>query len=269
MRSLQIRVPAKEQFFQWFCHMSYIFLGISFLNLYREPSHYFICLAVCGAVELVVGYFRSEKKSLTIPITGFISAGTFFMFIESTYAEIYFFGSLAAVLSKYIFRYNGRHVFNPGNFAVLFVVIMFPQYAVSVPGQWGGELWLIGIVAVLGAIVSIWAKRIMVSVAYLVGFILLSTVRGFVFDISPVFLFGSVIGVPSMIYLFHMITDPATSPEKIKNQIAFGLIIAFIDVILRHLEVLYASVIALILVTAFRPLMSGLFSKDHETRLSS
>lgn len=257
----KIELPPKEQFLQWFAHMTYIFVGIFFLSLYRMPLHYFICISICGLADLIVGYIRSEGVSVRVPITGFISAGTFFMFTESLHAEVYFFGSLAAVLSKNLFRYNGRHVFNPGNIAVLAVVILLPQYAVSVPGQWGGDWWVILLVAAMGIVIAYLAQRWWVSLSYFLSFVLFSTIRGLIFNISPFFLAGTVIGIPSMIYLFHMVTDPATSPRSTKYQIVYGASVGLIDVFLRYKEVLYAPVIALAIVTAVQPLIHFVSSR--------
>lgn len=263
----RVEIPPNEQFLQWLAHIVYIFAGIFFLSLYRMPTHYLICLAICGVVELGASYIRSEGRSLKIPITGFISAGTFFMFTESLHAQVYIIGSLVAVFSKYFIRYNGKHVFNPGNIAVLAVVTLLPQYAVSVPGQWGGDWWFILLVGVIGAAVSIRAKRIWVAIAYAVSFVIFSSLRGFIFDVSPIFLAGSVIGVPSMIYLFHMITDPATSPRRQKYQILFGASLGLLDVFLRFKEIIYAPIIALAAITALMPLIHILNAKARQISL--
>lgn len=256
LRTLQLKVPPKEMFMQWSAHMTYISLGIYFLGLYREPIFYLTCLAICGIMELFASFYRSQYKAITLPITGFISAGTFFLFVESPFIQIYIMGAVLAILSKYLIRYNGKHVFNPGNIAILLTIILLPQYAVSVPGQWGGEIWLIILVGLIGMLVSSIAGRILLSVSYIGAFILFSCVRAYYFDISPFFLAGTVIGVPGMIYAFHFITDPVTTPNTRKSQILFGVAIAGLDVYLRYIEVLYAPLIACAVITAMRPIIN-------------
>lgn len=45
-----------------------------------------------------------------------------------------------AILSKYIFRLNGKHFFNPANFGIISVLILASDAWVS-PRQWSDEWW--------------------------------------------------------------------------------------------------------------------------------
>jgi Na+-translocating ferredoxin:NAD+ oxidoreductase RnfD subunit len=130
------------------------------------------------------------------------------------------------------------------------IVHLFPISAVSVPGQWAGSAWMILLVAIVGTFVIVRAGSHWVSVSYLGSFAIFSTLRGLMQGISPLFLAGPAIGVPGLIFTFHMISDPRTIPLKLKNQIAFGILVALVDVLFRYYTILYPQFISLMLITA-------------------
>ena len=60
----------------------------------------------------------------------------------------------AAISSKSLFRFRGKHLFNPATFGVIFAIVLLPGTWVS-PGQWGQD------VAIAGWIVA--ARRMLVT----------------------------------------------------------------------------------------------------------
>ncbi|MEM8643056.1 MAG: Na+-transporting NADH:ubiquinone oxidoreductase, subunit NqrB, partial [Cyanobacteria bacterium P01_G01_bin.54] len=45
-----------------------------------------------------------------------------------------------AIASKFLFKVNGKHCFNPANFGIIAVLTLTPNAWIS-PGQWGEEMW--------------------------------------------------------------------------------------------------------------------------------
>lgn len=253
-RNIKIIFPKPVQFYQWFCHMTYIAVAVYSVNIYRNISYYYISLIVVGLLEVAINYYRS--KIIKLPITCFISTGAVFMLVESSHLQVYLLGGTIAVLSKYFLQVNGRHVFNPGNIGTLAVILLLPIYAVSVPSQWGGGTSFIILMATLGLVATVWAKRAWITFSYIIAFSLFSYARAYAYNLSPAFLIGTLIGAPSVLFAFHMINDPATTPENRRHQIYFGAIVAGSDFVLRWLQIIYAPLIALAIVSSVWPLLN-------------
>ena len=57
----------------------------------------------------------------------------------NSYQTMILAGSLA-IASKFLFRWHGKHFFNPANFGIIAALILTNDAWVS-PGQWGTDLW--------------------------------------------------------------------------------------------------------------------------------
>src|SRR3984885_2262823 len=64
----------------------------------------------------------------------------------------------AAISSKSLFRFRGKHLFNPATFGIIFAIIFLPGTWVS-PGQWGQDVGVAGWVVMLGMLVTNRAGR--------------------------------------------------------------------------------------------------------------
>ncbi len=64
----------------------------------------------------------------------------------------------AAISSKSLFRFRGKHLFNPATFGIIFAIIFLPGTWVS-PGQWGQDFAIAGWVLMLGMLVTNRARR--------------------------------------------------------------------------------------------------------------
>ncbi len=67
-------------------------------------------------------------------------------------------GSLSRFRRSRIFRFRGKHLFNPATFGIIFAIIFLPGTWVS-PGQWGQDVAVAGWVVMLGMLVTNRARR--------------------------------------------------------------------------------------------------------------
>jgi hypothetical protein len=143
-----------------------------------------------------------------------------------------------AIGSKYVLRVrqNGRlrHFMNPSNFAVAVVLYVFQGtagmlpwgYTVDLHGAWD---WIVpAIIVMLGTRLNImFTGRIPTIVSWLTSFVVFAALRswflGYPFPGQLVVLTG----IPMVLFTLYMITDPQTSPSKLRSQIFFGSGIAF------------------------------------------
>jgi enediyne biosynthesis protein E5 len=89
-------------------------------------------------------------------------------------------------------------------------------------------------------------------------------VRAFVFQTPILAALAPVTGVAAMIYMFFMLPDPATTPERPLAQAAFGAAVAAVYLLLVALHIAFGLFFALTIVCAARGL--GMYAEAIVTR---
>jgi Na+-transporting NADH:ubiquinone oxidoreductase subunit NqrB len=133
--------------------------------------------------------------------------------------------AMLAIGSKFSLRLKGKHIFNPTNFAIVFLLIATDAVWVS-PGQWGSAPWVALLMGGAGTMVVTRAARADVTLAFLGAF--------------GAVLFGRALwlGQPwatplhqlqngaLVLFSFFMITDPKTTPDSRAGRILFAALVA-------------------------------------------
>ena len=164
-----------------------------------------------------------------------------------------------AIGSKYILRWRSKHIFNPANFGLVVLSMLFAGAWIS-PGQWGTApifaLFLLG----MGGIVTGKAKRWDVSLA------LLGSYAALIFG-RAIWL-GDPLSIPVhqmqsgalLIFAFFMISDPKTTPDSRLGRVIYAVIVAVIGFIIQFGFYNAAGIIlALILTAPLVPLIDKIF----------
>jgi hypothetical protein len=174
------------------------------------------------------------------------------------------FAAGLSIASKVLFRApvgNGQtqHIFNPSNLGITATLLLFPwvglappyQFTENVTGIWD---WIIpGIVLVAG--IYIHAKftgRLPLVLAWLGGFAAQALIRSAAFGMPLFVPFVPVTSAAFILFTLFMIPDPATTPIKVRRQIAFGLVVAAMYGLLFIMHIVFGLFIALCLTSASR-----------------
>jgi hypothetical protein len=144
----------------------------------------------------------------------------------------------AAIASKYIFTFQGKHLYNPSLFGIVFALVFGDGWISIAPAyQWTGSAetaWLMSI-TILTAGIMIFAypgSRKYLALSFLGFFALQLLIRSYIirFHLPAEALFIGTITSPSFfLFSFFMITDPATSPPGKRMQIVTGFALAVLD----------------------------------------
>jgi hypothetical protein len=65
----------------------------------------------------------------------------------------------------------------------------------------------------------------------------------------------------NLVFCFHMISDPMTSPRKHSEQIQVGIALALTDLILREFKVYHSTLVAMLLIAGWRG-FKGMIDRD-------
>ncbi len=187
------------------------------------------------------------------------------------------FAGTAAVslLSKYVIRVRGAHVFNPSNFGlVLCFLLLGPARADPLDFWWGPlspALALALVIIVVGGFAILWRLRLLVmALAFWLVFVaavavVAATGHGMTarWHLGPVdgLHFWTVLAFSPeiLVFLFFMLTDPKTVPAGQRRRVVFGVSVALLAALLVALAptefwAKVAVLAALTVVCAARPL---------------
>lgn len=154
-----------------------------------------------------------------------------------------------SILSKYVIRFRGRHIWNPSNLGISLMLIVSPFAYSTLSIQWGNNLWAMLVIWILGSIIIYRLKRFHITFTYVAGFLFFSFVRSlytghpFLAEIAP------ITGAMYQLFIFFMITDPPTTVRRGKwAQMLVAFLVAFAEMILRMMENVHAPYFALFIV---------------------
>ena len=219
-------------------HLSY---GI--LESYEKTA-----LAIVSAIiaELVLGriFFGKWLNLASAYITG-ISVG---ILIRSPAFWPYALCSVISIMSKYVLRVKGRHLWNPSNFGICVLLFLAPETVASLSVQWGNFIWPMVVIWILGSIIIWRAKRFHISATYVLSFFAFAFLRSWITghpwqaEIAP------ITGPMYQLFVFFMVTDPKTTVRSKTAQCVVVFFVAFVEMLLRLNQVVYAPLYALFIV---------------------
>jgi hypothetical protein len=152
------------------------------------------------------------------------------------------------ILSKYVLRLHGRHLWNPSNLGVSAVLFLAPQTVSLLSIQWGNNLWPMAVIWLLGFIIVWRVGRLHVSAAYVVSFVLFALVRSAITGNPWQATLAPITGPMYQLFIFFMVTDPKVAVRPKWGQVVVVIVVAFVEMLLRLNEVIYAPFYALFLV---------------------
>jgi Na+-transporting NADH:ubiquinone oxidoreductase subunit NqrB len=177
-------------------------------------------------------------------ITG-ISVG---ILLRSPFIWPYVLCAFISIASKYVLRLNGRHLWNPSNLGVSLVLFLAPETVSLLSVQWGNVVAPMVVIWLLGSVIVWRVGRFPLSATYVASFLLFSFVRAAVTGIPWVAAVAPITGPMYQLFIFFMVTDPKVTVRPMWAQCLVVFFVAFVELILRLNEVVYAPFYALCVV---------------------
>src|SRR5215813_9949735 len=185
-------------------HLSY---GI--LESYRKTA---LAIGAALVTELILGriFFGKWINLASAYITG-ISVG---ILVRSPAYWPYALCSVISIMSKYVLRVKGRHIWNPSNFGISVLLILASDTMAALSIQWGNNKWPIIVIWILGSIIVWRARRFHISATYVISFFFFAFLRSWITgdpwqsEVAP------ITGPMYQLFVFFMITDPKTTVKS-------------------------------------------------------
>ena len=218
-------------------------LSFGILESYRKTG---IAIVASIITELILGRIFMGKwpNIASAYITG-ISVG---ILVRSPAFWPYVLCAVISIMSKYVLRAKGRHIWNPSNFGISVLLFLAPAAVAGLSIQWGNYLLPMIVVWILGSITIARLHRFHITGTYVACFIAFAFLRSFLTgnpwqsEIAP------LTGPMYQLFIFFMITDPKTTVRTTRWQCIVVAIVALVETVLRLEQVVYAPFYALFIV---------------------
>ena len=147
-------------------------LGYGILESYEKTG---VAIVVALVAELVLGrIFFGKWLNLSSAYISGISCG---ILVRSPALWPFALASLLSIMSKYVLRVKGRHLWNPSNFGICALLFLAPETVAALSVQWGNFKWPLIVIWTLGSIIIYRAKRIHISATYVASFFAFAFLR--------------------------------------------------------------------------------------------
>jgi len=205
-----------------------------------------IAIVTAIVAELVMG--RITYGVWPHPASAYISGISAGILVRSPFVWPYVLTSLISITSKYVLRFRGRHLWNPTNFGVSAVVFLAPATVAVLSVQWGNVVAPMAVIWVLGTVITWRVGRLHISATYVASFLLFSLVRAAMTGTPWLATVAPITGPMYQLFTFFMVTDPKTTVRSTWGQCFVVFVVAFVEMLLRLQEVVYAPFYALFIV---------------------
>lgn len=197
------------------------------------------------------------------PRSPLISALSLTLLLRTGSLTLSITAGVLAVGSKYILRWKGKHIFNPANFALVVLSLLFTSAWIS-PGQWGAAPLFALLLLGLGGMVTGKAKRWDISLALLGSYGLLICGRALWLGDPLVIPIHQMQSGALLIFAFFMISDPKTTPDARAGRLIYAAIVAAVGFTIQFGFYNAAGVILALIITApLVPLIDKIFNAER------
>jgi hypothetical protein len=229
-------------------------ISFGFLESYKKTG---IAIVVSLIAELILGRIYTGKfPNLASAYISGISVG---ILVRSPAIWPYVVCALISIMSKYVLRVKGRHIWNPSNFGISVLLFLAPETVAALSIQWGNYLLPMVVIWILGSVIITRLHRFNITGTYVACFIIFAFLRSWLTGSPWQSEIAPLTGPMYQLFIFFMITDPKTTVRSKFWQCVVVAIVAFVEMILRLNHVVYAPFYALFMVGPVALLMEMWF----------
>ena len=197
-------------------------------------------------VELLLGRMITGKWPHLA--SAYISGISIGMLLRSPEFWPYPLCAAISIVSKYVLRVDGRHIWNPSNFGIVAMLVLASDTDASLSVQWGNNLLPMVVVWTFGAIIIHTLGRFHITLTYVASFLFFAGIRHLVTGHPFLAEAAPLTGPMYQLYIFFMITDPKTTVHGKRAQCVVTVCVAAMEAALRLMQFVHAPYYALFIV---------------------
>ena len=222
-----------------------------------------LAIGTAIATEMVLG--RIFFKKFPHPASAYISGISVGILVRSPAFWPYALCAAISIMSKYVLRVKGRHIWNPSNFGISVLLFLAPEAVATLSIQWGNYLLPMVVIWILGSVIISRAKRFNITATYVVSFIAFAFMRSWMTGSPWQSEVAPLTGPMYQLFIFFMITDPKTTVKSKTGQCVVAFMVALVEMVLRMHQTVYAPFYALFMVGPIALLIEMWMESRRET----
>jgi Na+-transporting NADH:ubiquinone oxidoreductase subunit NqrB len=247
------------RYFQIIFQLTFLSYGIFYLGWQANWILYTVYIFTALATQWVGDSIVQQKAQpilgkhsfvLKGGLSALISAASLCLLLKTNHLHTAAIASFISVASKYIFRINGKHIFNPSALGIV-VMLYFSGDSWLLPAQWGSNAVIFFMVATLGTIMITKVQKLDVCFAFLFTFLGLMFYRQVVYLNWGIDFFWQTMSTGSLLlFTFFMISDPKTAPNHKTARLFWGVTIGAISFYVTAFHFMNAAPIKVLVIMA-------------------
>lgn len=218
------RVTRDPRHYQIAVLASLLVYGVTCLDFDISPAQASLTIGTCLLTQFVCT--RLWKLPSFDPRSALISALSLCLLLRTNFLTLVALAAVVTIAGKFVLRIGGKHVFNPTNFGLVFMIVLTGHVWVS-PGQWGNVAFFAFLMACLGGLVVNRAARSDVTYAFLATYIALVVGRSVWLGESLAIPIHRLQSGALLLFTFFMISDPKTTPDSRAGRLLFAALVAW------------------------------------------
>jgi Na+-translocating ferredoxin:NAD+ oxidoreductase RnfD subunit len=128
------------------------------------------------------------------------------------------------------------------------VLFLAPETVSLLSIQWGNNIWPMAIIWTLGFAIVYRVGKLHISASYVLAFVVFGLLRAAITGNPWQAALAPITGPMYQLFIFFMVTDPKTTVATRRGQVIVVVLVAFVEMLLRLNEVIYAPFYALFIV---------------------
>jgi enediyne biosynthesis protein E5 len=234
--------------------------GVGKLGFDQTPANIAVITATALATQWVCAHALSDLRF--DPLSPLITSFSLCLLLRASSPAVLALAAVLAIGSKFVLRFDGKHIFNPANFAIS--VLLLTDLAWISPAQWGNRTWAVFLFVCLACLVLSRAKRADIAIAFLCTYVAILLARALYLGDPLAIPLKQMQSGALLLFTFFMITDPKTTPNRRSARVFFAVLVAAAGAWLQFAHFMpQALMYALFFTSPLVPLLDRLFPRDR------
>ena len=177
-------------------------------------------------IEHLFLYFNT-KRDFYLSFSALSTSISVIFLLYASSLWIYFILISLALVQKHFLVFKRKHLFNPSNFVLIMGLLLFYNDAHLLSNQLGDNLLLSMVASVLALSMLVRAKRWVISLSFMIFYLLLQYLFVVGHDLSITFesIYLRFYSITFILFIYFMLSDPMTTSSEWKEQLLFSFLI--------------------------------------------
>jgi len=219
--------------------------NLLFLDFAARPLNSAMAIGAALLTQAACSRYFGLPVDLRSPLITGLSLS---LLLRADEAWVHALAGMIGILSKFVLRIDGKHIFNPAGFAIV-VLLATPAGVWISPGQWGSAVWFAALLCFLAILVLHAARRSDVAIFFLAAHAALLVARALWLGDPLTIPLHQLQSGSLLIFAFFMISDPRTTPDSRLGRFIFAVSVAvfahWLTFFMQMRPALYVALIAL------------------------